>query len=127
MGPPWPATHAAAELTDLADGLFRPGLEHLHHVRYRQIQNVGNWDRGAILTLGLLLGDEATVTAALDEEYGVRDQLARGVTADGLWWELSLSYHFYVLGAVAWTMRALRADGRPFDREDAVRRIFRRH
>ncbi len=50
---PSPATHSRpAELADLARWPLRPGLEHLHRVRYRQIQNVGNWDRGAILTLG---------------------------------------------------------------------------
>ena len=115
---------SAEEAALLRDGLFRPALEHLVRVRYQQIQNVGNWDRGAILVLGLLLGDEAVVARTLDEEYGIRDQLARGVTADGLWWELSLSYHFYVLGAVSWTMRALRAAGRPFDREDVIHRMF---
>jgi len=108
----------------LRDGLFRPALEQLHGVRYQQIQNVGNWDRGAILTLALVLGDETMAQGALDEEYGIRDQLTRGVTSDGLWWELSLSYHFYVLAAVGWTMRALRASGRPFDKDDVVRRMF---
>jgi hypothetical protein len=112
------------EQAHLRDGLFRPALSQLHDVRYQQIQNVGNWDRGAILVLGLLLGDEAIVAEAIDEAYGIRDQLTRGVTSDGLWWELSLSYHFYVLGAVGWTMRAFRAAGRPFDREDTVRRMF---
>jgi len=117
-------TFTADELAHLRDGLFRPCLEQLQAVRYQQIQNVGNWDRGAILALGLLLGDEAIVQETIDEEYGIRDQLTRGVTGDGLWWELSLSYHFYVLGAVAWTMRAFRASGRPFDREETVRRMF---
>ena len=115
---------SADEAALLRDGLFQPALDHLLRVRYQQIQNVGNWDRGAILVLGLLLGDETVVAQTLDEEYGIRDQLSRGVTADGLWWELSLSYHFYVLGAVSWTMRALRAAGRPFDREDVIRRMF---
>ena len=115
---------SAEETALLLDGLFRPARDHLFRVRYQQIQNVGNWDRGAILVLGLLLGDEAAVARTLDEEYGVRDQLSRGVTPEGLWWELSLSYHFYVLGAVSWTMRALRAAGRPFDREDVVHRMF---
>jgi hypothetical protein len=115
---------AAEELLLLREGLFQPAIRQLLEVRYQQIQNVGNWDRGAILNLGLLLGDDAVVQQALDEQYGIRDQLTRGVTADGLWWELSLSYHFYVLGAVSWTMRALRASGRTFDKEDVIRRMF---
>jgi hypothetical protein len=108
----------------LREGLFRPALDQLTRVRYQQIQNVGNWDRGAIFTLALLLGDGEAADRAVDETFGIRDQLNRGVTADGLWWELSLSYHFYVLGAVSWTMRAMRAAGRAFDREDVVRRMF---
>ena len=90
----------ADEQAFLRVGLFQPALDQLLAVRYRQIQNVGNWDRGAILALGLLLDDEAPIDEAIDGEYGIRDQLTRGVTTDGLWWELSLSYHFYVLGAV---------------------------
>src|SRR5207249_3311978 len=112
------------ELAFLHEGLFGPAMRQLLDVRYQQIQNVGNWDRGAILNLALLLGDDAVVEQALNEEYGIRDQLKRGVTADGLWWELSLSYHFYVLGAVSWTMRALRAAGRPFDKEAVIERMF---
>ncbi len=115
---------SAGEQARLREGLFAPALSQLHDVRYQQIHNVGNWDRGAILALGLLLGDDVIVSEAIDEEYGIRDQLTRGVTSDGLWWELSLSYHFYVLGAVSWTMRAFRAAGRTFDREDVVRRMF---
>jgi hypothetical protein len=125
----WAAALARDELTldqhhFLRVGLFQPALNQLMSVRYQQIQNVGNWDRGAILALGLILEDEASITEAIDGEYGIRDQLRRGVTGDGLWWELSLSYHFYVLGAVSWTMRAFRASGRTFDREDVVRRMF---
>jgi hypothetical protein len=56
----------------------------------------------------------------------VRDELARGVGTDGLWWEVSLSYHYYVLAAVAWTIRGLRASDRPVpDIEARVRGMFR--
>ena len=115
---------SAGEVALLREGLFRPALEQLTRVRYQQIQNVGNWDRGAILALGLVLDDEAAIHDAIEGEYALRDQLTRGVTAEGLWWELSLSYHFYVLGALSWTIRAFRATGRRFDQEDVVRRMF---
>ena len=35
-------------------------------------------------------------------------ELAEGVLADGLWWELSLSYHYYTLAALVWTVRVAR-------------------
>lgn len=108
------------------EGLFEPARAHLAAVRYRQIQNVANWDNSALLTLALLLGDEDAIEDdVLGGEFGVRDELARGVGADGLWWEVSLSYHYYVLAALSWTVRAFRATGRPFDRDEVVRGMFR--
>ena len=112
----------------IREGLFEPALEHLVRVRYRQVQNVANWDNAALLTLALLLGDEAAIDEILDGQFGVRDELARGVGEDGLWWEVSLSYHYYVLAALSWTMRGLRASGlaaAAADIEERVRQMFR--
>lgn len=109
----------------IREGLFEPARQHLARVRYRQVQNVANWDNSALLTLALVLGDDGAVADILDGVWGVRDELARGVGADGLWWEVSLSYHYYVLAALSWTLRALRASGRPFEQEPVVRRMFR--
>ena len=109
-------------------GLFEPAREHLARVRYGQVQNVANWDNSALITLALVLGDDASIDDLLDGEYGVRDELARGVGEDGLWWEVSLSYHYYVLAALSWTVRALRASGRTgaaVDVEAKVAGMFR--
>ncbi|HVA86276.1 MAG TPA: hypothetical protein VNF73_08180, partial [Candidatus Saccharimonadales bacterium] len=113
------------EIASIRTGLLEPAFDHLRRVRYRQIQNVASWDNSANLTLAWILGDEAAVEDLLHGEFGVRDQLTRGVGTDGLWWEGSLSYHYYVLGALAWTIRGLRATGRRFDHESTVRSMFR--
>jgi hypothetical protein len=105
-------------------GLLEPAFEHLRRVRYRQIQNVASWDNSANLTLAWILGDDGAIEELLHGPFGVRDQLTRGVGADGLWWEGSLSYHFYVLGALSWTIRGLRAAGRAFEDEAVVRSMF---
>jgi hypothetical protein len=107
----------------IREGLFEPAREHLSTVRYRQVQNVANWDNSALITLALLLGDDAAIPDILDGEFGVRDELARGVGTDGLWWEVSLSYHYYVLAALSWTVRALRASGRAADAPDVQARV----
>ena len=106
-------------------GLLEPAFSHLRRVRYRQIQNVASWDNSANLTLAWILGEEAAVEDLLHGEFGVRDQLIRGVGADGLWWEGSLSYHYYVLGALSWTIRGLRAAGRVFEHESVAQAMFR--
>jgi len=109
----------------IREGLFEPAREHLARVRYRAVQNVANWDNSALLTLAMLLGDDVAIDEILEGEYGVRDELYRGVGGDGLWWEVSLSYHYYVLAALSWTVRGLRASGRPFAQEGVVREMFR--
>lgn len=110
----------------IREGLFDPAREHLARVRYRVVQNVANWDNSALLTLAMLLDDEDdAIDDILEGEYGVRDELARGVGGDGLWWEVSLSYHYYVLAALSWTVRGLRASSRPFAQESVVRKMFR--
>jgi len=121
LRPEW----TAAETAEIRTGLLEPAFDHLRRVRYRHIQNVASWDNSANLTLAWVLGDEAAIDDLLDGEFGVRDQLTRGVGADGLWWEGSLSYHYYVLGALAWTIRGLRAAGRTFLHESTVRAMFR--
>ncbi len=114
-----------ADVASIRAGLLEPAFEHLRRVRYRQIQNVASWDNSANLTLAWILGEEAAVEDLLHGEFGVRDQLTRGVGADGLWWEGSLSYHYYVLGALSWTIRGLRATGRAFEEQSVVQAMFR--
>ena len=125
----WAAVLVGADLTGeeiagIRVGLLEPAFAHLRRVRYSQIQNVASWDNSANLTLAWVLGDSAAAEDLIHGEYGVLDQLARGVGADGLWWEGSLSYHFYVLAALSWTIRGLRASGRPFD-HPALAKMFR--
>jgi hypothetical protein len=108
----------------IRDDLLRPAAEHLYRVRWPEIHNVTCWNNAAIATLALALGDEALLADALDSPLGLRAQLAEGVRADGFWWEGSLSYHYYTLAALVWTMRALRASGRDFDDRGVLRRMF---
>ena len=114
-----------AEIAAIRTGLLEPAFEHLRAVRYQQIQNVASWDNSANLTLAWILGEEAAIDDLLHGEFGVQDQLTRGVGADGLWWEGSLSYHYYVLAALSWTIRGLRAAGRRFEHQTVVESMFR--
>lgn len=108
----------------IREGLLRPGAEHMARVQLPGIHNATNWINGAIVTLGLALGDEVQVAGGLDGPVGVRAQLEQGVLADGFWWEGSLSYHYYSLAALIWTVRALRASGRAFGGDAVVRKMF---
>ena len=108
----------------LARKLFRPAAEHLHRVRWPEIHNVTNWNNAALATLAVVLKDDDLLKLALGGSLGLRAQLQQGVSEDGIWWEGSLSYHYYMLNAVVWTMRILRATDRPFDDGGILKRMF---
>lgn len=54
------------------------------------------WNNLALASAGLWLGDGALVDRALDGPHGFKQQLRRGVTDDGLWFE-GENYHFFAL------------------------------
>ena len=109
---------------DLRENLFRPALAHLIKVRWPEIHNATNWNNAALVTLALLLGERELLHEFLYGALGLQDQLDRGVDADGLWWEGSLSYHYYALAAISWTLRVLQATGLAFDDGGTVRQMF---
>lgn len=78
-------------------------LRNASDVIARRPRSLGNWTarhNAAHLAVGLLLGDRTLVSLALDSEFGWRDQLARGIAAEGSWHERSWGYHFYAMEAL---------------------------
>ena len=108
----------------LARQMFRPGAEHIRQIRWPEIHNATNWNNAALATLALVLEDEDLLEVALGGDLGLEPQLTQGVSQDGIWWEGSLSYHYYMLDAVVWTLRILRASGRSFDDGGILKRMF---
>jgi len=54
------------------------------------------WNDVAMIAAGRWLDDRRLVERGLDGRHGLRSQLSRGVTADGLWYE-GENYHFFAL------------------------------
>lgn len=79
--------------------LFRPEADLLAGSLQR-IHNIACWQRSAEAAVALYTGDEAVWQRAVESEFGLRNQMAKGVTADGLWLEQSLLYNNYVVSAV---------------------------
>src|SRR5215831_3583807 len=108
----WAHALLGTSLTDdedrlVRDELLRPAADHLRRVRWPEIHNVTNWNNAALATLALALDDWALLAETLSGPVGVTAQLANGVRPDGLWWEGSLSYHYYTVAALVWTARAM--------------------
>jgi hypothetical protein len=65
------------------------------------IHNIQCWKNSAVGVVGFATGREELAREALeDAERGFRAQIAKGVTAEGLWWEGSLGYHAYTMQAL---------------------------
>ncbi len=66
----------------------------------QRIHNIACWQRSAQALVGLYAQDEAVWRAAVEGEFGIRDQVRRGITGDFLWLEQSLGYNNYVVTAL---------------------------
>ena len=83
-----------------ADNLFYPATKVIRDHKMN-IHNIQCWKNSAVGLTGLLLGDMALVNEALNEKSGYYQQMAKGVSADGLWYEGAWGYHFYTMSAVS--------------------------
>lgn len=78
---------------------FQPEVEVLN-ASMLSIHNIATWQRCAAAQVALLFGDEAMWRNALDGPFGLRRQMAEGITSDYLWYEQSLGYNAFVVRAV---------------------------
>ncbi len=81
------------------DKFFRPEADVLNH-GFQSIHNIANWHRCAVAEFALVYHDDALWREAMDSRYGFRNQVAKGITADYLWWEQSFHYNEYVVEAL---------------------------
>jgi hypothetical protein len=95
-----------AERGLVADQLLGPAAEYLLAHHFGCIHNFACWHNAAIGTVGLALGRDDLAQSAISGPFGFDAQLAAGVLGDGLWFEGSLSYHFYTVAACLALARA---------------------
>ncbi len=73
-----------------------------------RIYNIPVWIKCAQAMIGVFFGKHEQLDSGLYDTYGVVDQLSRGVTAEGLWYEGSMHYHFYTLQPICYLLYACR-------------------
>ena len=111
------------ESEEIVSRLLVPVAEHLVRRRYAGIHNFTCWHNGAIGTIGRVTGRADLVQFALEGERGQRSQLREGMLADGLWFEGSMSYHFYSVWAILVSVLAFRHEpATDITRDVAVRK-----
>jgi hypothetical protein len=81
-------------------GLILPCANFLIQHKENQIHNHSLLITSAISMSGFLLKDQEIQRAGLQGEFGLLDQIRRGVLEDGFWYEGSFSYHYYALNPI---------------------------
>ncbi len=90
---------------------FTPEVAVLNR-NFQSIHNIATWQRCAVAQVALLFDDEPMWREALDGKYGLRRQMAEGITSDYLWHEQSLGYNSFVVKAVLTLFTAAGIHGR---------------
>ena len=68
--------------------------------------NHRTWYNAAYANIAVAVGDENLLREAIHAEGGLLWQAEHSVTADGIWYEGAMAYHFYALQAVQSTLDA---------------------
>jgi hypothetical protein len=100
-----------SELVRIAEGLFRPAGELLKS-QINKIHNIHVWMIGAVASAAHILKEQEWLDFAIDGQFGWLNQIEQGVTEDGLWFEISSTYHFYTLSALLSTAWIAKENGR---------------
>ncbi|TVQ29583.1 MAG: hypothetical protein EA382_00055, partial [Spirochaetaceae bacterium] len=98
------------ELSGWYERLFVREAELFDFFAFR-IYNIPVWIRCAEAMIGVFFGAQELIDRAFAGAYGILDQLRRGVTPEGLWYEGSVHYHFYALQPLLYLLFACRSVG----------------
>lgn len=82
------------QLNKWHDKLFIPQAE-MYDQFSNKIYNIPAWMKAAEGIIGLFFKDEKIINSAFYSRFGIMDQMRRGVTKEGMWFEYSPHYHFY--------------------------------
>lgn len=93
--------------------MFAPMCE-LLYPQLNFIHNIPTWHMCFIGMTGIFFHADEWLDKALDSEYGIRNQLSKGFTRDGMWRECSPGYHYYTLSALT-SFYSLYAEANPAD------------
>lgn len=90
---------SSSELQSIGEKFFKPAAE-LLKPQVNKIHNIHAWMDAAIAACGYFLEDKELIDFSIDGEFGWINQVEQGVTQDGLWYEISPTYHLYTISAL---------------------------
>jgi len=91
------------ELKYYYEELFKKEAEMFDFFANR-IYNIPVWIKCAQAMVGVFFGEEEHIKKGFYSVYGILDQLKKGVTDEGMWYEGSMHYHYYTVHPIAMLM-----------------------
>ncbi|MBN2851953.1 MAG: alginate lyase family protein [Clostridia bacterium] len=95
--------YSKEELDKWHDQLFVPQAA-MYDQFSNKIYNIPVWMKCAEGIIGIFFNDEKMIENAFYSRFGIMDQLRRGVTEDGMWFEASTHYHFYCVQPITYLL-----------------------
>jgi hypothetical protein len=109
-------TLSEADCGAITEQVLRPALEQVILPSRLGIHNIQCRLNSAIGLVGFLLGDAQLIARAIeDPTVGFRQQIEKGVLADGMWTEGSSGYHFFTIAGLWPLAEAARHGGIDLD------------
>jgi len=88
-----------AEYSRIGEGFFLPALK-LIRPQINRIHNIHAWMNSAVAACASFLGDKKLLKESIYSNNGWFEQLEKGTSKEGIWYEVSVSYHYYTLNAL---------------------------
>lgn len=91
------------ELKNYYEKLFKPEAEMFDFFANR-IYNIPVWIKCAQAMIGVFFNEEEHIQKGFYSPFGILEQLQKGVTEEGMWYEGSMHYHYYTVHPIACLM-----------------------
>ncbi|MHA6483479.1 heparinase II/III domain-containing protein [Paenibacillus sp. strain BS8-2] len=115
---------SSEELEKYKVNLFLPEAELLYS-HSLSINNIPCWMMSATAMIGMFFEEESFFNKAINSEFGLANQLAKGVTKEGFWLEGSMHYHFYCAEPFLYVLQFAQEYAKEIpDMQETVKRMY---
>ncbi len=117
-------TFSMSERQTIEEKLLTPLNNIIQKEQMQKIHNHRAWENAGSALLGFALDKSSWIKPAIEGSLGFREQVAKGILEDGLWFEGSTGYHFFALEALVTLMEVAPNFGYDLAREPKLKAMF---
>ncbi len=118
------STLSISDRRTIEEKLLTPLYNIIQEEQMQKIHNHRAWENAGSALLGFAMDKPSWFKPAIDGPLGFREQVAKGILEDGLWFEGSTGYHFFALEALATLMEVAPNFGYDLAGEPKLKAMF---